>query len=276
MTDINTVETMPLEHIIGLEQAKEVLQRELRLRSVKDQPQKMIMLEGQSGSCKTTLIEAMIKEYMNITPNRFDYHYLDTSEVSAHVSSTAEKIQGYFGRIRQRNKHAILFIDECDELMSTRKGAGHIRVERTVNMIKALNNPIPNLLIICATNRPYQVDTAIRERCIDNIHCPYPTDSELKQIMDIQLDMLTVEQRKVLHAYILYDMQPKPKDKNGKVPEAHTWSGRDIKKLRCKFLTTLEYENLTHTSYKITNQDITKEFQYITNGKNNMRNDYLD
>ncbi len=133
---------MKIEQIIGLQEAKKVLNIELTLRAVKDQPQKMLLFEGASGCAKTTLIELMVKTYMEKYSNRFEYKYLNPFDVTAHVTTTSEKIHNFFYDVRRTMKPTIIFIDEADEILGSRLDAGIIKTERTNSIMRELNTEI--------------------------------------------------------------------------------------------------------------------------------------
>jgi len=253
---------MKLEQIVGLDEAKKVLHRELTLRAVKDQPQKMILLEGASGCAKTTLVEAITKEYMDKYPNRFVYKYLNVYDVSAHVTSTAVLIHNYFFDLRCLAKPVILFVDEVDEIMSSRQNAGHIKTERTTTLMKEINNETPNLLIIAATNRPKMIDRAVLDRFHRRVNCPMPTDEELSKIIDLHLSFLTQEQRLKLFQFMLLS--------------DYSWNGRDIKHLSDELITVREAAQIVDPDYTISTMDIATEFGYIEHSKAHLKDDYLE
>jgi SpoVK/Ycf46/Vps4 family AAA+-type ATPase len=154
---------LKLEQIVGLEDVKESIINDLLLRVNKDQPQKMILLEGPSGTCKTTLAEAIVKHFQEKYPGRFIYIEMKTEDVTRHVATTSQQIKLFFNGIRTNGKPTIVLIDEADELLSTRKDVGDIKMERTTNIMRQLNDEIPNLYIIATTNRPKLIDRAVLE-----------------------------------------------------------------------------------------------------------------
>ncbi len=253
-----------LEQIVGLEEAKEVITNDLTLRINNDKPQKLVLLEGPSGGGKTTLVEKVVEDFKRKHPTRFKYKELKTPDVTKHVTSTAETIADLFKKVRSEcKKHVIvLFMDEADELLASRKDAGHIRTERTSNIMKELNNETTNLYIICATNRPKMIDRAVLERCSERIHCPLPTDEELKQLIDIYLPFLDQEPRTVLWKYI--------------IGCEYRWSGRDLKHLSERLKDLKELKRLSDAGYKITAEDVTKQYNAILNSKKHLKDDYLE
>ncbi len=241
---------MELEKIIGLEEAKESMELDLLARAKGDQPQKMILLEGASGTCKTTLVQAMFNKYITLYPDRFVYKYLDTCNVTGHVTTTSLVISDYWNELRKINKPILLLIDEADEVLGTRKDAGFIKTERTVNIIKQLNDEIPNLYIVCTSNRPRIIDRAILERCCERINCPYPTSEELSKIIDVHLPFISQSARRELY--------------NKMICSGQKWSGRDLKHIAERLTLKQTVEKMTTPDYEIPLLEVNKQFGYFS------------
>lgn len=255
---------LPLEHIVGLDEAKKVLEGDLTLRAIKTKPQKLVLLEGPSGTCKTTIVRSMVKFFKDKYPGRFFYKELMTYDVTEHVTSTARLISTLFEAIERTasSKVVVLLMDEVDELLSTRKDAGHIRTERTSNIMKGINKNIPNLYIVATTNRPKQTDKAALERFNERIHCGLPGVNEYSKLVDIYFPDMDKPYRDILFQYIVDCKYP--------------WSGRDILHLADRIDDAMEVKQLTVHDYKLVKEDITTEFQYIVNSKAHLKDDYLD
>ncbi len=266
---------LKLEQIVGLNEAKSVITNDLRLRVVKTYPMKMTLLEGSSGCGKTTFVEAVIDYFKEKHPDRFEYMEVTTTDISAHVTSTAEKISEFFIRLRiPTDKVTIIFLDEVDELLASRKGSGHIRGERTTNFIRELNKPIDNLYIICATNRPAMIDRVMLDRFNERVNCPPPTDKELKELFLLHLDFLSQEQIDSLYKYMTTKI---PDEKHpGKEKSKYKWNGRDIEHLGERLVTLRDVNRLDTPDYELSVLDLVNTFESLVNSKKHLRDDYLD
>lgn len=262
MIDWSQYQTMSLDSLVGLNDAKEQLKRDLTLRSLRDQPQKMVLLEGCSGTAKSTVILSMVKDFMTRYPDRFEFFELRSDKVTGQVTAISEKVREFWDKIRRLNKPLILFVDEADDVFASRKNAGHIKQTRTIALLLELNKTIPNLYIIAATNRPMMIDGAILDRFNNRINCPLPTDEEMKQIIDIHLPFLIEHQRNVLHQSI--------------IQSDYKWNGRDLRHMHEELLEIIDYEQLTHIDYQISVNDVVKVFAKIERSKCHQKDDYLD
>lgn len=249
--------------IIGQKDAKIALEDNLRLRAVKDQGQKIILLEGPTGTGKSTLTESIINHFKNKYPDRFEHVSLGISDLTAHVGTTSTKIDEAWDKLKKSGKSTILLIDEADEVLMTRRTVGNIRNERTTSIILKLNKNIPNLLIILITNRPKMIDAAILDRCEERINCDFPTEHELRLIIDMHMKCLVNDEvRDILHRYM--------------IKSSYKFNGRDILGLSNKLKTKLELKALDNKEIEITARDISLVFEQLERSKRKLKADYLD
>lgn len=253
---------LKINQIIELDEAKECLIQDLTLRAVSDRPQKMILLEGVSGCGKTTLIKAAVEHFKEKYPNRFEYMEVKTSDVTEHVTTTAKKITHLFTRIRELHKPVIMFVDEADDIFASRMNAGHIKSERTTSLMLELNNEIPNLLIIAATNRPRRIDRAVLERFTERINCPYPTNEGIKKLIDLHLPFIDEKLRNSLQKLMICS--------------GLNWSGRDMELMAEKLLTYRDFKKLTNPAYELSVEDVAHQYDLRINSKKHLKDDYLE
>lgn len=253
---------LKLSQIIGLEEAKAKLKRAMLLMLKNDRPQTMLLLEGKSGTCKTTLVRAMVRDVMKKYPDSFLYVELGTADLTLHVTTTAKTIIDLWERMRKSKKMLIIFIDEADEVVASRKGAGHIIRERTVNIMKQTNDEIVNSLFIFASNTPSAIDGAMLSRFTSRIVCSLPTNEEIRKIIDVHLSFISNHKRDALHKQII----------ENKV----RWSGRDIKLFANTLREVRDYNRMDDPDYKLTPKDIATEYRYYVLGKAHQKDDYLD
>lgn len=253
-------------NIVGQVDAKTALEDNLRLRAIKNQDQKIILLEGPTGTGKTTLTQAVIKDYMKRFPGRFEYISLGISDLTAHVGTTSTKIDDVWNKLdhlTQSGKSIIVYIDEAEEVLMTRKTVGNIRNERTTSIILKLNKNIPNVLFILITNRPKMIDAAILDRCEERINCDFPTEYELRMIIKMHTkDILKENVIDILHDHMIHS--------------SYKFNGRDIYGLSNKLKTKLELKALDNKELLITPMDIIQAFEQMERSKRKLKADYLD
>ncbi len=245
--------------IVGQDEAKEILEMELTLRAKIDQPQKIIILEGFMGSGKTTLVNAICHEFEKKFPDTFIYQSVNSSSFTRGIDSSAP-IEIFYMNILKNPKKRIIFIDEADELFTTRTTGSYIRGSRTTILIEKMNLEIPNILYILATNRPKVIDGAIISRCFDKIYCNLPSGAEIEKIIDMKMPFFSADQKKIIFE---------------NTRNIKNISGRDIFQLSQKFKTILQYNEVMGKPKTISNIEIVTAVFRLINSKKNMRNDYL-
>ncbi|XP_055346433.1 outer mitochondrial transmembrane helix translocase-like [Paramacrobiotus metropolitanus] len=183
--------TVDWDDIGGLESTIEELRRTVLapLRRRADsrassliQPPKGVMLYGPPGCGKTMLAKALAKEadarFINLQLSTLtDKWYGESQKLAAAVFSLAEKIQP-----------AIIFIDEIDAFLRIRDRGDH----EVTAMMKAqflslwdglISSSDTKIVVLGATNRPQDVDDAIRRRLPCAFCIGYPDISQRALIL---------------------------------------------------------------------------------------------
>jgi len=110
-----------------------------------------------------------------------DKWYGESQKLTAAVFSLAEKLQP-----------CIIFIDEIDSLLRLRATQDH----EVTAMMKAqfmslwdglITDPKKTVIVMGATNRPKDMDTAILRRMATKFHIPSPDLNQRKHILDLTL-----------------------------------------------------------------------------------------
>lgn len=128
-------------------------------RSVGIPPPRGVLLYGPPGSGKTMIAKAVAAE-----TNAY-FFTINGPEIMSKMSGESEsKLRKAF-EDAEKNAPSILFIDELDAIAPKRDKAGG-EVERRIvsQMLTLLDGikPTSNVVVIAATNRPNQIDPALR------------------------------------------------------------------------------------------------------------------
>lgn len=105
-----------------------------------------------------------------------------------------------------------IFFDEIDAIASTRGGGGEHEASRRVkaellvqmdgvgvvssagaNSEQGETEALKNVMVLAATNRPWDLDEAIRRRLEKRIYIPLPTTPGRKQLFEINLKGIEVD-----------------------------------------------------------------------------------
>lgn len=141
-----------------------------------------ILLQGNSGCGKTTTAKAIANALgkpiviLNLS-----------NVVCSRIGETSQNIKSVF--VKAERDKSVLFLDEFDQIGKARgndeKDVGEIR--RLVNSLIQLIDYLPqNVLLICATNHPEIIDSALMRRFQLRINFEMPA----RQVLDIYYDKL--------------------------------------------------------------------------------------
>ncbi|XP_017768900.1 PREDICTED: ATPase family AAA domain-containing protein 1-B-like [Nicrophorus vespilloides] len=164
-----------------------IQRKELFADSQLTQAPKGVLLHGPPGCGKTLIAKATAKEagtrFINLDVSILtDKWYGESQKLAAAVFSLAIKLQP-----------CIIFIDEIDSFLRARNSTDH---EATA-MMKAqfmsfwdglITDPNCTVIIMGATNRPQDLDSAILRRMPATFHISMPNALQRRQILDLILD----------------------------------------------------------------------------------------
>ena len=172
---------------------------------------KGILLYGPPGTGKTFIVKAAINELKAALPNVTIKFLAPTgAELKGkYVGETEKRIKAHFQcASREACKHefelqkladsgrkdengnpypykrviCILFIDEIEAIAGKRTGEGGANMTNSVNtLLQQMDGvePIPNVLVMGATNYPWKLDGAVLRRFKQRINMPLPTKMEI-------------------------------------------------------------------------------------------------
>lgn len=182
--------------VVGLEDVKESI-RMLMINPIK-YPDKYalygkktgggVLLYGPPGTGKTMIAKAIAKEV-----GATFYAVKGSDIVSKWVGESERNINELFEAARKEER-AIIFIDEMDSLFGQRGVDTHNdkRVNEFLQQIDGFAGQSPNLLILGATNRPWDVDgAAVRSgRFSQKIYVPLPDFTARKYLFGKYLNKM--------------------------------------------------------------------------------------
>ncbi|KAG0633027.1 P-loop containing nucleoside triphosphate hydrolase protein [Tuber brumale] len=167
------------EDVAGLEGAKEALKEAVilpikfpHLFTGKRKPWRGILLYGPPGTGKSYLAKAVATE-----ANSTFFSVSSSDLVSKWMGESERLVKQLFAMARE-NKPSIIFIDEVDALCGTRgegesEASRRIKTEMLVQM-DGVGHDTSGVLVLGATNIPWQLDSAIRRRFQRRIHIAVP------------------------------------------------------------------------------------------------------
>ncbi|KAL8871376.1 MAG: hypothetical protein Q9174_002775 [Haloplaca sp. 1 TL-2023] len=167
------------EDVAGLEGAKEALKEAVilpikfpHLFVGKRQPWKGILLYGPPGTGKSYLAKAVATE-ANST-----FFSVSSSDLVSKWMGESERLVKQLFTLARENRPSIIFIDEVDALCGPRgegesEASRRIKTELLVQM-DGVGRDSKGVLILGATNIPWQLDAAIRRRFQRRVHISLP------------------------------------------------------------------------------------------------------
>ncbi|KAG8529103.1 Vacuolar protein sorting-associated protein 4 [Bacidia gigantensis] len=167
------------EDVAGLEGAKEALKEAVilpikfpHLFQGKRQPWRGILLYGPPGTGKSYLAKAVATE-ANST-----FFSVSSSDLVSKWMGESERLVKQLFTMARENKPSIIFIDEVDALCGPRgegesEASRRIKTELLVQM-DGVGRDSKGVLILGATNIPWQLDAAIRRRFQRRVHISLP------------------------------------------------------------------------------------------------------
>ncbi|MHA2060183.1 MAG: AAA family ATPase [Candidatus Ranarchaeia archaeon] len=186
--------------VIGLEKAKSALKEAIILPLMKPEwfkgtrkPWSGILLFGPPGCGKTLLARSAANEIGAVFLN------VDATAIfSKWVGESEKRLRAIFNYARD-NSPSVIFLDEVDALVSSRGSTAEIGVEKRIKtqfMMEIdgiLSNRSKQVLVLGATNLPWELDQAIRRRFEKRIYIPPPDKKARQKLFQMFTRDLTIK-----------------------------------------------------------------------------------
>lgn len=180
------------DDVAGLQTAKDSLKEAVilpikfpQLFTGKRTPWRGILLYGPPGTGKSYLAKAVATEAKST------FFSVSSSDlVSKWMGESERLVKNLFAMAREA-KPSIIFIDEVDSLCGTR-GEGESEASRRIKteflvQMDGVGNGAGGVLVLGATNIPWQLDLAIKRRFEKRIYIPLPDLEARKKMFELQV-----------------------------------------------------------------------------------------
>lgn len=184
--------------IAGLETAKDALKEAVilpvkfpQLFTGNRRPTSGILLYGPPGTGKSFLAKAVATE-ANLT-----FFSVSSSDLVSKWMGESERLVKQLFNMARENKPAIIFIDEVDALCGPRgegesEASRRIKTELLVQM-NGVGNDSSGVLVLGATNIPWQLDAAVRRRFERRIYIALPDLEARKRMFELNIGTVPCE-----------------------------------------------------------------------------------
>lgn len=178
--------------IAGLDGAKDALKEAVilpvkfpQLFTGNRKPTLGILLYGPPGTGKSFLAKAVATE-ANLT-----FFSVSSSDLVSKWMGESERLVKQLFTMARENKPAIIFIDEVDALCGPR-GEGELEASRRIKtellvQMNGVGNDLNGVLVLGATNIPWQLDAAVRRRFERRIYIALPDCEARKRMFELNI-----------------------------------------------------------------------------------------
>eukprot|EP00826_Nyctotherus_ovalis_P018525 TRINITY_DN15555_c0_g1_i2.p1 TRINITY_DN15555_c0_g1~~TRINITY_DN15555_c0_g1_i2.p1 ORF type:complete len:439 (-),score=133.51 TRINITY_DN15555_c0_g1_i2:102-1418(-) len=183
------------EELVGLEDLKKKMQecivlpiRNPKLFSGLLAPSKGILMFGPPGNGKTMVAKAVASQFNG----EVTFFNLSAGELTSRYYGDSEKLVKALFEVAAERQPSVIFIDEIDSILGARKSSEldvsrRLKTEFLVRFDGVGTNAQDRILVVGATNRPFDLDDAVLRRFTSRIFLPLPSLEARKQMLVKQL-----------------------------------------------------------------------------------------
>ncbi|XP_001602630.2 fidgetin-like protein 1 [Nasonia vitripennis] len=177
------------DDIAGLEHAKRIIKEIVVFPMLRPdiftglrRPPKGILLFGPPGTGKTLIGKCIASQ------SKSTFFSISASSLTSKWVGEGEKMVRALFAVAQVEQPSVVFIDEIDSLLCQRSETEHessrrMKTEFLVQLDGASTGDEDRILVIGATNRPYELDEAARRRLVKRLYVPLPELEARAQIV---------------------------------------------------------------------------------------------
>jgi len=181
------------DDVAGLVVAKEALQETVilpvrfpQLFTGKREPWHGVLLYGPPGTGKSFLAKACATE-ADAT-----FFSLSSSDLVSKWMGESERLVRSLFELARESRPAVIFIDEVDSLCGARGASGESDAARRIKteflaQMDGVGKSTSQILILGATNTPWDLDTAIRRRFEKRIYIPLPDLAARVRLLELSI-----------------------------------------------------------------------------------------
>lgn len=188
-------EKLTWDDVAGLEPVKAALNEAVilpkkfpQLFKGKRVPARGILMYGPPGTGKTHIARTLA----SMADMKF-FSVSASTLVSKYVGEGEKMVKELF-KLASENKPSVIFVDEIDSILSRRSDAEHeasrrLKTEFFIRMQEVIESDgdEPSVLVLAATNRPWDLDPAALRRFGKRIYVPEPDVSAREKLLEINL-----------------------------------------------------------------------------------------
>lgn len=188
-------EKLTWDDVAGLEPVKAALNEAVilpkkfpQLFSGKRVPSRGVLMYGPPGTGKTYIARVLA----SMAGMKF-FSVSASTLVSKYVGEGEKMVKELF-RLAEENRPSVIFIDEIDSVLSRRSDDEHeasrrLKTEFFIRMQEVIdrNGSDPSVLVLAATNRPWDLDPAALRRFEKRIYVPEPDLAAREKLLEVSL-----------------------------------------------------------------------------------------
>uniref|UniRef100_K3WYK6 Katanin p60 ATPase-containing subunit A1 n=1 Tax=Globisporangium ultimum (strain ATCC 200006 / CBS 805.95 / DAOM BR144) TaxID=431595 RepID=K3WYK6_GLOUD len=201
---VDSAPKITFDHIAGLEHTKQLLQEAVMLPQIaphlfKDgrlKPCNGVLMFGPPGTGKTLLAKA-VANVCNTT-----FFNISASTLASKYRGESEKMVRILFDMARYYAPSIIFMDEIDSIAGARGGAQEHESSRRVKteLLVQINgvgsgdpaDPNNRVMVLAATNLPWELDEAMRRRLTKRVYIPLPGAEGRRQLFKLNLERVDV------------------------------------------------------------------------------------